>query len=137
MKQKFYSMYGTATDSNGEKHVVTVVGKFEQYRERKMVEEEVDVALKPNSRVVGRLKYPSNKILTRKLTLGMSICHPNDEFDKEVGIELAKKRIANGEILGALETNDVTMLTQDAVMGELFVKLQHITKNIDKYIGDN
>lgn len=137
MKQKFYSLYGTATDSNGEKHVVTVVGKFEQCRQRKMIEDEINVAVKPNSFVLGKLRYPSNKLLTRKLTLGLSICHPNDEFNQEFGIELAKKRIANGQTLGAIETNDVTMLTQDAVMGELFVKLQYIVKNIDKYINNN
>ena len=137
MKQKFYSLYGTATDSNGEKHVVTVVGKCEQCRQRKMIEDEINVAVKPNSFVLGKLRYPSNKLLTRKLTLGLSICHPNDEFNQEFGIELAKKRIANGQTLGAIETNDVTMLTQDAVMGELFVKLQYIVKNIDKYINNN
>lgn len=137
MKQKFYSLYGTATDSNGEKHVVTVVGKFEQCRQRKMIEDEINVAVKPNSFVLGKLRYPSNKLLTRKLTLGLSICHPNDEFNQEFGIELAKKRIANGQTLGAIETNDVTMLTQDAVMGELFVKLQYIVENIDKYINNN
>ena len=30
MKQKFYSMYGTAIDRYGDEHIVTIVGEFVQ-----------------------------------------------------------------------------------------------------------
>ena len=64
----------------------------------------------------------------------MSICHPLDEFDEEVGIDIAKKRIERGEDLGSIETSDVTMLTEDAIMGELIVKLNHIVETIDEHV---
>ena len=135
MKTKYYSMHQTVKDSNGDKHVVTVVGKFTQTRERQMVRELVPVEVKEGSFVDGMLCYPSNKLLKRTLTLGMSICHPSDTFDEEIGVELAKKRIENGQDLGTIETSDVTMLTEDAIMGEIFVKLSHITDNLNDYIS--
>ncbi len=135
MKEKYYSMYKKATDSNGETHVVTVVGLLEQKRERKPIEETIPVYLTDKSVVKGTIFYPSNKLLSRRLTLGLSICHPMDVFDKEKGEEIAKSRIKNGQSIGSLETNDVTMLTEDAILSEIFVKLMYITDNIDKYIS--
>lgn len=137
MKQKFYSMWQKATDSNGNAHYVTVVGKFEQTRERQMVQEVVPVELKENSFVDGVLSYPSNKLLKRTLTLGVSICHPMDEFDEEVGKRIAKSRIEKGQTLGSIETSSVTMLTEDAIMAEIYVKLAHISDNIDEYISED
>ena len=129
-------MYQKAIDSKGATHYVTVVGRLEQKRERKRMEEVIPVYLSEKSTVEGVIVYPSNKILTRRLTLGVSICHPLDEFDKEKGEEIAKSRINRGEAIGSLETNDVTMLTEDAIMAEIFTKLMYITKNIDEYIDD-
>lgn len=134
MKVKFYDAHAVCTDSKGEKHVVTVVGKFEQTRKRQTVEESVPIEVKPNSFVYGKLTYPSIKVLHRKLTLGVSICHPSDTFDEKVGVDVAKKRIEKGEVLGALETNNVTMLTEDAIMGEILIKLNHICETIEDYI---
>lgn len=134
MKTKFYSMYASCEDSKGAKHTVTVVGKLEQTRERQMVQEVVPVEVKEGSFVDGVLTYPSNKLLSRKLTLGVSICHPHDIFDENIGIEIAKKRIERGQDLGSIETSDVTMLTEDAIMGEILVKLNHIVENIDDFL---
>lgn len=33
MKTKYYHVFGRIKDDNGQEHVVTVVGKFEQLRE--------------------------------------------------------------------------------------------------------
>ena len=77
------------------------------------------------------------KKLNRKLTLGLSICHPLDKFDEEVGVEIAKSRINKGINLGSIETSDVTMLTEDAIFAELMVKLNHIMDSIDEYIVDD
>lgn len=134
MKVKYFNVYASCEDSEGGKHVVTVVGKFTQDRRREVVIDNVPVEVKDGSFVDGTLFYQSNKLLKRKLTLGMSICHPLDEFDEEVGIDIAKKRIERGEDLGSIETSDVTMLTEDAIMGELIVKLNHIVENIDDYV---
>lgn len=135
MKTKYYHAWAKATSNNGEEHYVTVVGKFEQSRKEKIVQDVVPVETKPNTIVDGILTY-GVKNLNRKLTLGVSICHPLDKFDEEVGINIAKGRIERGQDLGQLETSNVTMLTEDAIMAEILVKLNHIVNNIDEYISE-
>ena len=130
---KYYHAWAKATSSNGDEHYVTVVGKFEQSRKEKIVQDVVPVETKPNTIVDGILTY-GVKNLNRKLTLGVSICHPLDKFDEEVGINIAKGRIARGQDLGQLETSNVTMLTDDAIMAEILVKLNHIVENIDEFL---
>ena len=134
MKQNFYHLWAKCKASDGEDHFVTVVGKFEQTRKKEEITENVPVEIKPGHFVNGELKY-SIKKLNRKLTLGVSICHPLDTFDEEVGCEIAKSRIEKGQDLGIIETSDVTMLTEDAILSELLVKLQYITNHIDDYIS--
>ena len=134
-KVKYYSVYGIAKTGR-KKHVVTVVGKFEQSRGDTEVTEIVDVETKPNNFVKGELKYKV-KQMKRKLTLGMSICHPSDTFDEEVGINIAKARIEKGYDLGSLETTNVTMLTEDAIMAELVTKLNYIIEHIEDYISED
>jgi hypothetical protein len=134
-RTKIFNVYGKAIDSKGEKHYVTVVGKFEQTRNREVVQEVVDVEVKPNTFVDGILTYQPKK-MRRTLTLGMSICHPLDEFNEAKGVEIALGRINKGENLGVLETNNITMLTDDAIEAELIVKLNHICENINEYISD-
>lgn len=131
----YYHVYGIAKTGR-KKHVVTVVGKFEQSRENTEVTEIVDVETKPTNFVKGELKYKV-KQMKRKLTLGMSICHPSDKFDEEVGIKIAKSRIENGYDLGSLETSSVTMLTEDAIMCELITKLNFIIEHIEDYISED
>lgn len=133
MKTKYYSLYSQCTDANGEKHYVTVVGKFTQNYLPKEVTQEVPVEIKPGSVVKGKLSF-NKKTLHRTLTVGVSICHPLDEFDEEFGVELAKARIEKGEDAGTIETNDVTMLTEDLIMAELIGKLSYIVSNIDSYL---
>ena len=132
-KIRFYDLSGTAVDKDGVSHEVTVVGKFVQERSRNEIKETVPVETRPGCFVNGELRY-SMKFLTRRLTIGAAICHPSDDFDKDAGIRIAKKRIEEGEDLGTIMTNDVTMLTEDAIMGELLIKLTHIISNIDEYI---
>lgn len=132
---KYYHAWAKATSSNGEEHYVTVVGKFEQSRKEEIVQDVVPVETKPNTIVDGILTY-GVKNLNRKLTLGVSICHPSDTFNEEIGINIAKGRINRGQDLGQLETSNVTMLTEDAIMAEILVKLNHICQNIDEYISE-
>ena len=132
-KTKFYHVYGKTTTDNGQTHLITIVGKLEQKRKRTEVKEKFSLEVKPNSFVDAEMKYKIKR-LNRKLTLGMSICHPLDDFDEEVGVEIAKKRINKGLVLGSIETSDVTMLTEDAIMAELVVKLNHVMENITEYL---
>ena len=132
VRVKYFHVYGIAKTGR-KKHVVTVVGKFEQSRENTEVTEIVDVETKPTNFVKGELKYKV-KQMKRRLTLGMSICHPSDTFDEEIGVNIAKARIENGYDLGSLETTNVTMLTEDAIMAELVTKLNHVIENIEKFL---
>ena len=77
MKIKYYSLWAEATDANGEKHVVTVVGKFTQNYVPKEVTEDVPVEVKPGTVVKGKLTF-NKRTLHRVLTVGVSICHPLD-----------------------------------------------------------
>ena len=135
-KVVFYHVYGKTKTDDGKEHVVTVVGKFEQERKWTEISEEVDVETIPNTFVKGDLTYKV-KQLNRKLTLGVSICHPLDDFDEEVGVEIAKKRIENRQDVGSIETSSVTMLTEDAIMAELLVKLNYIMEHIEEYLPKN
>ena len=132
-REKFYHAWAKATSSNGDEHYVTVVGKFEQSRKEEIVQDVVPVETKPNTIVDGILTY-GVKNLNRKLTLGVSICHPSDTFNEEIGINIAKGRINRGQDLGQIETSNVTMLTEDAIMAEILVKLNHICQNIDDFL---
>ena len=132
---KYYHVYGKKKLADGE-HVVTIVGKFEQTRKNELVQDVTKVEVKPNHFVDGVLTYET-KQLNRKLTLGMSICHPYDTFDEEVGVEIAKSRIKNGYDLGSIETNDVTMLTEDAIFAEMVTKLNHTLENLQEYISED
>ena len=133
-KLKYFSLWAEARDANGEKHYVTVVGKFTQNYVPKEITQEVPVEVKPGTIVNGKLTY-NKRTLHRVLTVGVSICHPLDEFDEEFGKELAKARIEKGEDAGTIETNDVTMLTEDLIMAELLGKLTYIVNNINDYIA--
>jgi len=134
MKTKFSSLWAEAIDANGEKHFITVVGKFEQNYFPKEITEEVPVEVKPGTIVRGKLTF-NKRTLHRKLTIGISICHPLDEFDEEFGVELAKARIEKGQDAGSIETNDVTMLTEDAIQAELLTKLLYVKTHIDDYVS--
>lgn len=133
-KINFYHLYATAKAADGSDHIVTVVGKLERTKKLTEFTEVVPVEVKPGSFINGELKF-EKKLFNRKLTLGVSICHPMDDFDEEVGVEIAKARIEKGENVGVLETSSVTMLTEDAVMAEILVKLQYIVSHIDEYIS--
>lgn len=136
MKTKYYHVFGRIKDDNGQEHVVTVVGKFEQLREKKEFNEEVEVEVVPTKFVKGNLTY-NVKQLKRKLTLGVSICHPLDDFDEEVGVEIAKKRIESRQDVGSIETSSVTMLTEDAILAELVTKLNYVLEHLEDYISED
>ena len=68
------------------------------------------------------------------MTIGFSICHPEDEFNEQEGINVAKRRIREGEDVGSIFTWNVTMLTKDAIEAELKCKLAYICQHIDDYI---
>lgn len=133
---KFYHVSGTAIDKDGIAHNVVVVGKLERNYVQMPVMDNVSVDIKENSTVAGKLFY-SKRIIHRVLTTAHSICNPADEYDEMTGISIAMSRIRKHKDSGKLETNNVTMLTEDMIMGILNVKLTYIQDNIDRFIAIN
>ena len=129
MKEKFYHISGKAVDSNGLTHYVTVVGK--RIRETEHSFEETPVYNDSGSEQGVLMFKVKNKI--RKFTMAYAICHPDDEFNEEIGIRLAKRRIETDPI-GTVESYNVTMLNDDQNEMMVLTELAHIIKNIDKYI---
>lgn len=141
MAEKFYHICGRAYDDDGKMHIVTVVGKVKQGSEKvdvKLDKDYIPIFVDRNGHEVKTNDISINfkdKRFSRKLEIGVSICHPLDKFSEETGVRIAKRRIKNGDIIGTLKTNDLSMLTQDGVYAELLVKLNHIKDNIEKYIS--
>ena len=141
MAEKFYHICGRAYDNDGKMHIVTVVGKVKQGSEKvdvKLDTNEIPILVDKNGYEVQTNDLSINfkeKRFSRELKIGVSICHPLDKFSEETGVRIAKRRIKNGDIIGTLRTNDLSMLTQDGVYAELLVKLNHIKDNIEKYIS--
>lgn len=137
MKTKFFHLTGEAKDLYGDTHIVTVVGKYKQEYVQKEYTQNVPVLTDDKGNAInGKLSW-KKKTLKRTLTVGYSICHPNDKFDEDKGIAYAKKRINCDEGLGTLTTSNATMLTKDLIEAILLCKLNYIVHNIDKFtIGE-
>ena len=137
MKEKFYSMHGTAVDKNGEEHIVTIVGQYLKTKETDIVTENANKVLKinnyPNLFVDSAILSAPQTKTVRTLTYAFSICHPSDIFNEEIGVEIAKRRIKEFP-LGQMKTDMITTLCPDQIKWILFGELKHVMDNIDKYI---
>lgn len=132
MKEKIYSMHETATDKDGLKHEVTIVGVCTQQKELNKVHKTVQIPVNENKSVDGVLSF-LRPITKRNLKYGFSICHSEDTFNEEIGKKLALKR-AKTSPMGELETKYITTLCKDQINLILYGELKHIINNIDKYI---
>lgn len=137
MKEKFYSMHGTAVDKNGEEHIVTIVGQYLKTKETDIVTENANKVLKinnyPNLFVDSAILSAPQTKTVRTLTYAFSICHSDDIFDEQIGIDIAKRRIKEFP-LGQMKTDMITTLCPDQIKWILFGELKHVMDNIDKYI---
>lgn len=132
-KTKFYHLVADAVDSDGVKHKVTVVGKFEQRYIKKPVNVRHPFIDKHGKNVEATLVF-NKRVIERTLTIGVAICNPTDRFSEEEGVKIAKKRIEEGKDAGKITTNSVTMLTEDLIVMELLGKLNFITTHVEKYM---
>lgn len=128
-KVKYFDIHGQAANGS----VITIVGKVETGTVHHEITEGVPVQLSNNSTVGGSLTYQIKRF-HRTLTIGLSICNSKDEFDENEGIRIAKKRIEKGNNVGIVETDNVTMLTDDQVIALLFAKLTYFSAHVDKAI---
>ena len=71
----------------------------------------------------------------REFTMARAICDPRDHFDEEFGIDLAIKRLEDGEVIGTQTSFDVTMLNDDQCEALVDVEVRHICNKIDTYIN--
>lgn len=107
-----------------QKHTVVVVGLWEA----KKVLKTKSISNNGNTLIC---KIPTKEYT---LTLGRAICHPEDTFVKEVGVELALKRIKRGDSIGKITTENYTMLTGNTCQAIVNSKAEYMAENITKYI---
>ena len=132
MKEKVYSLNGSAVDSEGRLHRITIAGLYTQETEFEPRQKIVQVPIDENKSVDGCLLF-SRKQVKRKLRYGYAICHEDDVFNEEIGVKLALKR-AKTSPMGELETKYVTTLCQDQIKHILQGELKHLIDNVDKYM---
>ena len=131
MKTKYYSMHRTAVDKDGCSHIVTLVARLQQRYYWGYQDAESNILDNGGHPVI--IRTPK-KLLERVVTMGVSVCHPDDEFDEKVGFGIARNRIKDGKTIGTVRTNDATMLTSDSIEALMDVKSRHICDNIDRYL---
>lgn len=130
MKQEFFNVNGVAHDKNGQRHVITVVGMLETWRERIVVDENVKY-LTVNGKEKEGILLKSEKLMKKKLTMSFSVCHPLDEFKERVGIGIAKRRIKEGRTLGSVESTCLTMLHENSIKALLKAELQTLIDEME------
>lgn len=131
MKTKKFNLTDTVVDENGQKHIITIVGILTESKESDLNMEYAHFNVKGCSPDAFFLYKKNNKF--KLLQYAFSICHPDDEFNERIGIELAEKRI-NKRPFGSLKTYQLGTLSDEQVEFILLGELLYIKKNINKYI---
>lgn len=135
MKAKIYSTTKEVVDKEGGKHVITVVGSLTKRRRKIDHIKDAYVEIGKKSVLKGTLIFKEKRI-DKQLTMAMSICHPHDTFDKEVGIKLATSRLKKYDI-GKVETSSLSMLDSQMVNAMISAKADYIADNLDKFLPKN
>ena len=132
MKAKIYSTTKEVVDKEGGKHVITVVGSLTKRRRKIDHIKDAYVEIGKKSVLKGTLSFKEKRI-DKQLTMAMSICHPHDTFDKEVGIKLATSRLKKYDI-GKVETSSLSMLDSQMVNAMISAKADYIADNLEKFL---
>lgn len=137
MKTQIYHMNAEATDKNGKKHIVTIVGQFSQHKESFPVVKETEVGTPNQKKISPCILIYKEKKNVRVLQYAYSICHTDDldDFSEDKGVEVALKRLKRGDIIGELTTTYCTTLCPDQIEMIIMAELMHVTHHIDKYIN--
>lgn len=71
--------------------------------------------------------------VNRYVSIGASLCHPSDEFDKEIGKKIAKNKASDDRfIISQLFTPDPGVINNDLVNVYLKREAKHIKANPEK-----
>lgn len=126
-KEKKFS-YRLNTESS---HIITVVGVRTETKENKFMTTNINnMAGKGETHLIS---ITPQKM--RRFAIGYSICHPDEIFDAEIGIDVAYKRAKSEKRrMGYLETPCWTMLQNDQCEELVKNEAMHIARNINKYI---
>lgn len=129
MAKKYFNLSGKAVGKDGNERIVTIVGELSKEREK--VDEVTTFKIDDEEFVRTR----PLKLKRKTLTYALSICHPDDmdNFDEELAIKIAKKRIKENP-MGWLETTSPTNLSKDQIILILFGELKYAIEHIDDFI---
>ena len=85
--------------------------------------------------VVGLIKdfVVDGFLLYTSLNIGYSICSPEDVFNEDIGISIAKKR-AETEPISIVSSRGKYDLSNDTIMDILDSKVKYVSENIEKII---
>ena len=132
MKKKEYFVEGEVKDANGDLRHIVLLGVLTQEKIIDIKEKVVNVPINDKKSVKGVLTFPRKQTI-RKLVYSFAICHPDDKYDVNQGLSIARKRVDTNP-MGELETMYITTLCDDQVMHILNGELQYIINNIDKFV---
>lgn len=129
MSKKYFNLSGKAVGKDGMERMVTIVGEFEKAKLKKGVFAPKIVEGEDT------MSFITRKETTKKLTYALAICHPDDmdNFNEDVAIEIAKRRI-NKNPMGWLETTSPTNLSKDQIILILFGELKYAIDHVDDFI---
>lgn len=113
-------------------HVVTVVGVRTEEKEDKVMSTHIGhINGKGESHFISVLPQK-----VRRFVMGYSICHIEDVFDSETGIDIAYGRAkSKRRKMGELRSDNWTMLQDDQCEVLIKCEAEHIAKNLHKYIN--
>ena len=102
--------------------------------EKEIASKEMKTSVKFKGRTIPGIFTAKYTKPLRRFVIGYSICHSDDEFDMNIGVEVAKERALH-KPAGELRSNNWTMLQDDQC--EMLVKCEaeYIFNNIKKYIN--
>ena len=133
-RRKTYLKTGTTYVGNGRIVTILVYGELWEtetvdgiYVQRVGLSRDGKRIIESGNGSVGVLGSPYSK--TKYFNMGWAICSPDDEYNEEIGIKIAKSRF----LKSPLSTQSGTFLTNDMIDAILDNEIRFIQNNINKF----
>ena len=133
-RRKSYLKTGSAYAGNGRIVTILVYGELWEtetvdgiYVQRIGLSRDGKRIIERGSGSVGVLGAPYSK--TKYFNMGWAICSPDDEYNEEIGIEIAKSRF----LKSPLSTQSGTFLTNDMIDAILDNEIRFMQNNLSKF----